>query len=101
MLLLAASRTEGILREPPPVVFETALTDFYVEYELVAQGAAGVPRSIILSRLHEHILDVFNEHGVQIMSPHFEGQPDQPAIVERSKWYAEPAGAVTVGADHR
>ena len=101
MLLLAASRTEGVLREPPPAVFEIALTDFYVEYELVAQGATGVPRSIILSKLHEQILDVFNEHGVQIMSPHFEGQPDKPAIVERSKWYAEPAGAVTVGADHR
>jgi hypothetical protein len=44
--------------------------------------------------LHEQILDVFNEHGVQIMSPNFEGQPEQPAIVHPSKWFAEPADAM-------
>jgi small-conductance mechanosensitive channel len=91
MLLLAAARTDGVLKEPTPVVFETALSDFYVEYELVAYGAASVPRPVLMSRLHEQILDAFNEQGVQIMSPHFEGQPDKPAIVERSKWFAAPA----------
>ncbi len=91
MLLLAAARTDGVLKEPAPVVFETALSDFYVEYELVAYGAASVPRPVLMSRLHEQILDAFNEQGVQIMSPHFEGQPDKPAIVERSKWFAAPA----------
>jgi small-conductance mechanosensitive channel len=91
MLLLAAARTDGVLREPAPVVFETALSDFYVEYELVAYGAVSVPRPVVMSRLHEQILDAFNEQGVQIMSPHFEGQPDKPAIVERSKWFAAPA----------
>jgi small-conductance mechanosensitive channel len=91
MLLLAAARTDGVLKEPAPVVFETQLSDFYVEYELVAHGTASVPRPVLMSRLHEQILDAFNEQGVQIMSPHFEGQPDKPAIVERSKWFAEPA----------
>ena len=91
MLLLAAARTDGVLKEPAPVVFETALSDFYVEYELVAYGAVSVPRPVLMSRLHEQILDAFNEQGVQIMSPHFEGQPDKPAIVERSKWFAAPA----------
>ena len=91
MLALAATRTDGVLPEPAPTVFETALSDFYVEYELVAYGNATVPRSVMLSRLHEQILDVFNEHGVQIMSPHFEGQPEHPAVVDRSKWFADPA----------
>ncbi len=91
MLLLAAARTDGVLQKPAPVVFETALSDFYVEYELVAYGAVSVPRPVVMSRLHEQILDAFNEQGVQIMSPHFEGQPDKPAIVERSKWFAAPA----------
>src|SRR6185312_5638435 len=87
MLLLAAARTDGVLREPVPAVFESALTDFYVEYELVVLADATIPRSAVLSALHQQILDVFNEHQVQIMSPHFEGQPDEPAIVEQSQWY--------------
>ena len=48
-------------------------------------------RPLVLSRLHEEILDIVNEHGVQIMSPHFEGQPEHPAVVDRSRWFAEPA----------
>jgi small-conductance mechanosensitive channel len=91
LLLLAAARTEGVLEEPAPTVYETALSNFYIEYELVAHGNVTVLRSVLLSRLHEQILDVFNEHSVQIMSPNFEAQPDQPAIVDRSKWFAEPA----------
>jgi small-conductance mechanosensitive channel len=94
MLLLAASRAEGVLTEPAPMVHETALMDFYIQYELVAHGDVAVSRPELLSRLHEQILDVFNEHGVQIMSPNFEGQPEQPAIVHPSKWFAEPADAM-------
>ena len=90
MLLLAAARTKGISSEPTPVVHETALSNFYVEYELVAHGDVTVSRPVLMSRLHEQILDVFNEHGVQIMSPSFEAQPEQPAIVDRSQWFAEP-----------
>jgi small-conductance mechanosensitive channel len=91
MLLLAAARTDGVLPQPEPVVYETALSNFYIEYELVAHGDGTASRSVLLSRLHEQILDIFNEHGVQIMSPNFEGQPEEPAIVDRSKWFAEPA----------
>src|SRR4030095_9721489 len=91
MLLLAAARTEGVLREPVPIVLETALSTFAIEYELVVHGTVTVSRSVLLSRLHEQILDVFNEHGVQIMTPAFEGQPEQPEIVDRSKWFTEPA----------
>jgi small-conductance mechanosensitive channel len=91
MLLLAAARTEGVLREPVPMVHETALSDFHVGYELVAHGDVAVSRPVLLSRLHEQILDIFNEHGVQIMSPNFEAQPEQPVIVDRSQWFAEPA----------
>jgi small-conductance mechanosensitive channel len=94
LLLLAAARTNGVSREQEPVVYETALSDFYIEYELVAHGDVTVSRPVLLSRLHEQILDVFNEHGVQIMSPNFEAQPEQPAIVDRSRWFAEPAAKV-------
>jgi len=99
MLLVAAARTDGILREPAPAVFETELSDFSVTYHLVAQGSTAVIRPVLLSRLHEQILDVFNEHGVQIMAPHFEAQPEKLAIVERSQWFANPATPVVKNND--
>ena len=37
------------------------------------------------------ILDVFNEYGVQIMTPAYEGDPEQPKIVPKEQWFAAPA----------
>jgi len=93
MLLEAARRTEGVLPEPPARVFQTALSDFYVEYRLVccASPEKPLPRAIVLSSLHAHVLDVFNEHGVQIMSPHYLGDPERPKVVAKADWYPAPA----------
>ena len=41
--------------------------------------------------LHQNILDVFNEHGVQIMTPAYEGDPQDLKIVPPNKWYDPPA----------
>ncbi len=43
LLLAAASRTEGVLADPEPRVFQTALSDFYVEYRLVTQAVPELP----------------------------------------------------------
>jgi len=91
LLLEAAGRTKDVLREPPPNVMLAALDDFYVQYRLLFQIAKPEERYIVLSELHAHILDAFNEHGVQIMSPHFEGQPEGRVLVPKSKWFAPPA----------
>jgi small-conductance mechanosensitive channel len=93
MLLEAALRTEGVVQDPPSRVHQTALSDFYVEYRLVTYAIPErpVPRALILSALHAHIQDVFNEHGVQIMSPHYLGDPASPKLVPPSGWYAPPA----------
>ena len=93
MLIEAASRTQGILSEPAPRVFQTALSDFYVEYRLVCQAVPTEPRprAEVVSTLHGNVQDVFNEHGVQIMSPHYLGDPADAKIVPRAKWYAPPA----------
>jgi hypothetical protein len=40
--------------------------------------------------LHANVLDVFNEHGVQIMSPHYLGDPASAKIVSASDPYAAP-----------
>ena len=43
MLLEAARRTPGVAPQPPPYVLQTALSDFYVEYRLCAQGDRSAP----------------------------------------------------------
>lgn len=91
MLKLAALKTEGLLPEPPPFVNQTALSDYYVEYQLNAVLDKPEERVRVLARLHASIQDVFNEHGVQIMSPHYIADPPQPAVVPPENWYAPPA----------
>lgn len=94
MLLEAARRTPGVLQEPAPYVVQTALGDFYVEYRLCAQGSRVAPRRRVqaISELHAHIQDVFNENGVQIMSPHYRSDPEQPQVVPAGPWFAPEAG---------
>jgi len=72
---------------------QTALADFYVAYRLVAYAGAEAPqrRALVLDALLANIQDVFNEHGVQIMSPHYVFDPEQAQIVPKEKWYAPPA----------
>jgi small-conductance mechanosensitive channel len=89
MLIEAARRTPGILREPAPHVFQTALSDYYPEYLLVAQATAmkAKPRAETITELHRNIQDVFNEHGVQIMSPHYMADPVEAKVVPPQRWY--------------
>ena len=91
MLLRAAERTEGILREPKPFVLQRSLDDFYVNYELNAYTDRPVEMLVIYSRLHQNVQDEFNEHGVQIMSPHYISDPAQAKVVPRQQWFAPPA----------
>jgi small-conductance mechanosensitive channel len=75
LLLQAAAQTAGISRQPAPYVLQRELADFYVQYQLAFYLAEPEKRIPVLSDLHANILDVFNDAGVQIMSPHFEHQP--------------------------
>lgn len=91
MLEEAARRTPRVLKNPVPYVYQRALSDFYVEYELFVGIDGAMQRVPIQSALHATIQDVFNEHGVQIMSPHFLGQPSEAVVVPKSDWYKAPA----------
>ena len=99
MMIEAANRTTGVLREPAPQVFQTALSDWYPEYRLVCQAIPSEPRprALVLSALHGHLQDVFNEYGVQIMSPQYFEDPAQAKIVPPDQWYAAPARPPDVG----
>jgi small-conductance mechanosensitive channel len=93
MLLEAARRTRGVLAEPPPYVIQFALSDFYVEYKLVAYAGPEAPakRALAINDLNANVQDVFNEYGVQIMSPHYLGDPEHPQVVPKERWFEPPA----------
>ncbi len=93
MLLDAARQIPEIKTDPAPYVVQTSLADFYVVYRLVVQVDSAQPatRARVASDLHAAIQDVFNQHGVQIMSPHYYSDPNQPKTVPQAQWYAPPA----------
>jgi small-conductance mechanosensitive channel len=93
MLLQAAERTEGLVREPPAFVLQKALGDFAVTYEINAYCGDAQAMNQLYTKLYQNILDVFNEYGVQIMTPAYESDPEQPKIVPKEQWYAAPASA--------
>ena len=91
MLLMAAKKTPGLLYEPEPFVLQKSLEDFYVTYELNVYTDKPEKMADFYSELHQNILDVFNEYGVQIMSPNYKADRAEPAIVPKERWYAPPA----------
>ena len=91
MLKLAADRTEGLMKDPPAFVLQKSLGDYAVIYELNAYTRHEMQMPRLYSALHANIQDVFNEHGVQIMSPAYEADPEAPKIVPPEKWFEAPA----------
>ena len=94
MLMQAAESTPGLRSAPKPFVSQIALSDFYVEYRLCAQVEKPEIRRITLSALHANIQDVFNEFGVQIMSPHYKNDPLEKVWVPKEQWFEPPAEEV-------
>jgi small-conductance mechanosensitive channel len=91
MLLEAAKRTPGLLPDPSPFVLELGLGDFAVTYEINVYCETPERMLAIYADLRRNILDVFNEYGVQIMTPAYERDPEQPKLVPKQEWYAAPA----------
>ncbi len=93
LLLEAAGRTEGLRADPKPVVLQAALEDFYVKYTLLFCLKRQETRPFTLDTLHANIQDLFNQYGVQIMSPNYVVDPAAPKVVARRDWFAAPAEA--------
>jgi small-conductance mechanosensitive channel len=91
LLLMAAERTPGLLREPAPFVLQKSLDDFYVTYELNVSTDTPHTMSKLYSGLHQNIQDCFNEFSVQIMSPNYEADREVPTVVPKERWFAAPA----------
>jgi small-conductance mechanosensitive channel len=91
LLLLAAERTAGLRSDPKPVVLQTSLEDFYVKYTLWVSLERQQSRLTTLHALHANVQDLFNEYGVQIMSPNYVLDPAAPKVVPKQNWFAAPA----------
>lgn len=90
MLIEAANRTRDIKKTPEPFVLWAQLADYAINYQINAFTTRGSSLPRILSDLHRNIVDVFNENGVQIMTPSYEADPDQPKI-PAEEWNGELA----------
>jgi small-conductance mechanosensitive channel len=91
LLVEAAAKTPGLREEPKPFVLQTGLSDFYPEYRLVAVIDQPETRGRVLSTLHANIQDLFNEYGIQIMSPHYRADPPEPLVVPPDRRNPPPA----------
>ena len=72
-------------------MLQTALLDFYVEYAPLCLRRPAGALPVRPDDLHAQIQDAFNNHGVQIMSPHYRGDPAAPKVVAKERWFAAPA----------
>jgi small-conductance mechanosensitive channel len=91
MLMVAAARTPGLLREPAPFVLQQTLGDYAVTYQINVYCDNAIGMYHLYTELHRNILDVFNEYNVQIMTPSYMGDPAEPKVVPRDQWFAKPA----------
>ena len=73
LLIKAALNTEHIEPQPTPFVLQTKLDDWYVVYQINAYTRHPEHMAQIYSQLHQHIMDVFHEAGIEVMSPHYMG----------------------------
>jgi small-conductance mechanosensitive channel len=95
LLIGAALATPGVRKDPPPFVWQTALNDFYVTYEINAYTSLAREMVDIYAALHARIQDAFYAAGVEIMSPHYTALRDGNAVAIpdalRSPEYRAPA----------
>jgi small-conductance mechanosensitive channel len=71
LLIAAATKTEDVEKDPAPFVWQTALNDFFVSYQLNVYTHRADKMMGIYAQLHQNIQDAFNAGGVEILSPHY------------------------------
>ena len=77
LLLSAASRTSNILEKPKPFILQTALDDFYAEYQLNVYIGDADKMPLIYSNLRQNIQDVFSEAGLDMTVVHYRAHVDR------------------------
>ena len=90
MLREAAARTSGLSASPCAVRADQEAGRFRGDLRTERVHRRRHDDAPSVHGLHRNILDVFNEYGVQIMTPAYESDPASPKVVPPSSWYAEP-----------
>jgi len=100
LLLAAANKTGFIDKDPQPFVLQTSLDDYYVSYQLNAYTKESKKIPFIYSEIHKHILEVFNEAGVEILSPSYVNARDGSLTTVPSKLKESDKTPIQKIADH-
>ncbi|MCU0405091.1 MAG: mechanosensitive ion channel family protein, partial [Chitinophagaceae bacterium] len=69
LLIDAALATKGIMESPAPFVWQTALNDFHISYQLNIYTQEASKQGSIYADLHANIQDAFRDAGIEILSP--------------------------------
>ncbi|MGB7414276.1 MAG: hypothetical protein WA902_08715 [Thermosynechococcaceae cyanobacterium] len=89
VLTSAALATTNVLEDPAPFVLQTSLDDFYVSYELNAYTRSPATMAKTYSELHQHLQDLCNEAGIEILSPHYSAARDGNQLAVPEKYFPE------------
>ena len=100
LLLAAANNTQLIEKEPIPFVLQTSLDDYYVSYELNVYTKHDKKMPFIYSEIHKNILEIFNDAGVEILSPAYMAARDGSLTTVPSKLKPEDKSPLTKIVDH-
>jgi len=90
LLLDGATRTEQVATSPPPVVMETSLDNYSVEYQLRvwSKTADGIFESY--ANLRRNVLDAFADAGVEIMTPTILSHRDASGLAVPTERFPNP-----------
>lgn len=86
LLKLAASKVNDVRTDPPAFVTQAQLDDHFVKYSLTVVFVSLERRLEAISELNGEIQDAFNAAQLQIMSPHYVADPDEPKIIPPEHW---------------
>lgn len=100
LLIKAAENTQLILKDPKPFVLQTSLDNYYVSYELNAHINETKKMPFIYSETHKNILEVFNEAGVEILSPSYAAIRDGNLTTVPSKLKPDDKSPIRKIVDH-
>ena len=100
LLLEAANKTDFVEKTPEPFILQKSLDDYYVSYELNAHTFESKKIPFIYSEIHKNILDIFNEAGIEILSPAYMAARDGSLTTVPSKLKHEEKTPLDKIVDH-
>jgi small-conductance mechanosensitive channel len=99
LMIEGARRTGHILSDPAPRVWQTALGDYAVTYQLRAYTDRADLMLDTHSDLRANVLDEFNRAGVEIMTPSIFAHRDASGLAIPPEQFSDPAAARVIAVE--